>query len=266
MKDVKNLADIDDEQSIINSRKGSITCSEMSKSEGDEKILSYNDVVLRKSDLDILNGPCYLNDRIIEFYFSYLCTCHPSEDILLSPPSIAFWIMNCPDTDGLKDFLQPLNLLDRNLVIFPVNDNNDVNKAEGGNHWSVLVFYREANLFVHHDSCKGVNNSSAKRLYRAVARFMGVTNSTSEPSFVECSESPQQVNGHDCGLYVTAISRSICRWYEQERKEVGGGDGFLWFSAVVKEVTPSLVADMRSEILGLIRSFMALNEYQPASK
>ncbi|KAL7201891.1 hypothetical protein ACSBR1_033562 [Camellia fascicularis] len=44
----------------------------MRKSAADEKILSYNDVVLRRSDLDILSGPYFLNDRIIEFYFSYL--------------------------------------------------------------------------------------------------------------------------------------------------------------------------------------------------
>lgn len=246
------------------SSQGLITRSKMGKSEGDEKILSYNDVVLRKSDLDILSGPYYLNDRIIEFYFSYLSTIHPSKDILLSPPSIAFWIMNCPDTESLKDFLKPLNLCDKKLVIFPVNDNNDVSKAEGGNHWSLLAFYREANVFVHHDSNKGMNKYDAKRLYKAVAKYMsGDSNSTSNLSYVECVESPQQVNGYDCGVYVTAIASIICRWYEQ-RKEVDK-DG-LWFSAVVEEVSPSFVANMRSEILGLIRSLMAVKEYQPASK
>lgn len=68
----------------------------MRKSKADEKILSYNDVVLRRSDLHILSGPYFLNDRIIEFYFSYLSSCHPSQDILLVPPSIAFWIIQCP--------------------------------------------------------------------------------------------------------------------------------------------------------------------------
>ncbi|XP_073141101.1 NEDD8-specific protease 1 isoform X2 [Henckelia pumila] len=46
----------------------------------DEKILSYNDVVLRRSDLDVLSGPYFLNDRIIEFYFSYLTSCYPFEE------------------------------------------------------------------------------------------------------------------------------------------------------------------------------------------
>ena len=70
-------------------------------------ILSYNDVVLRRSDLDILSGPRFLNDRLIEFYFSYLTSCYPSPYISLVPPSIAFWIMNCPDTRSLRDFIEP---------------------------------------------------------------------------------------------------------------------------------------------------------------
>ncbi|KAI3823492.1 hypothetical protein L1987_04930 [Smallanthus sonchifolius] len=106
-----------------------INICNMPKSSADEIILSYNDAVLRQSDLGILNGPYYLNDRIIEFYFSYLSSSHPSEHILLVPPSIAFWIMNCPDTSSLKDFLQPLNLPSKKLIIFPVNNNDDVTAA-----------------------------------------------------------------------------------------------------------------------------------------
>uniref|UniRef100_A0A5B7A8W3 Putative NEDD8-specific protease 1 n=1 Tax=Davidia involucrata TaxID=16924 RepID=A0A5B7A8W3_DAVIN len=222
----------------------------MRRSTADEKILSYNDVVLRRSDLDILSGPHFLNDRIIEFYFSYLTSSYPSEDILLVPPSIAFWITNCPDIESLKDFLEPLNFPGKKLVIFPVNDNSDVTKAEGGNHWSLLAFERNANVFVHHDSYGGMNKGNAKRLYKAVVGYMGTSNTASN---LECSSTPQQVNGYDCGLYVAAIAKAICCWY----KDGGPKDeeGF-WFSAVNDQVAPSVVAEMRNKILGLIRSFM----------
>lgn len=220
-----------------------------------EKILSYNDVVLRQSDMDILSGPYFLNDQIIEFYFSYLSSCYPAQEILLVPPSIAFWIMNCPAVESLKDFVEPLHLPDKKLVIFPVNDNEDLCKAEAGSHWSLLAFERNAKVFVHHDSNRGINDWHARRLYKAVVGYIGASDSASTASYLECTDSPQQVNGYDCGLYVTAIAKAICSWHNSdEDKEVDG----MWFSFVKEQVTPSSVAEMRSEILSLIRSLMAI--------
>ncbi|ESW04163.1 hypothetical protein PHAVU_011G071700 [Phaseolus vulgaris] len=226
----------------------------MKKSLTDEKILSYNDVVLRQSDLDILSGPYYLNDRIIDFYFSYVSSCHSSQDILLVPPSIAFWIMQCPLVDSLGDFIEPLHLPDKALVVFPINDNDDVDRAEGGSHWSLVAYYRKANVFVHHDSCRSLNAAPAKKLYKAVARYMGSSGSASEASFLECTNSPVQDNGYDCGLYVTATARTISNWHANH-KNADTND--LWFSAVKEQVTPSAVGSMRGEILALIRDLMA---------
>ncbi|KAI3791970.1 hypothetical protein L2E82_05837 [Cichorium intybus] len=212
-------------------------------SKTDEKILSYNDVVVRQSDLTILKTPSFLNDRIIEFYFSHLSSTHPSQQILLVPPSITFWTMNCPDTDSLQDFLQPLNLPSKNLIIFPVNNNDDVAAVEGGTHWSLLAFEKTNDLFVHHDSSNGLNNHYAKRLYKRVVPFMDC-----ETRYVDCGCTPQQVNGYDCGLYVLAIAKEICRWFDSG---VNGNED-LWFLFVKERVTPSVVSGMRVEILELI--------------
>ncbi|KAK4873936.1 hypothetical protein RN001_013296 [Aquatica leii] len=35
-------------------------------------ILSFHESLLRLSDIDLLRGPCWLNDSIISFYFEYL--------------------------------------------------------------------------------------------------------------------------------------------------------------------------------------------------
>lgn len=226
----------------------------MSRSHADEKILCYNDVVLRRSDLDILSGPYFLNDRIIEFCFSYLSSCYPSQDILLVPPSIAFWIMKCPVIEALKDFLEPLQLTNKTLVIFPVNDNDDVSRAEGGSHWSLLAYNRNANLFVHHDSSISMNKEPAKQLYNAVVGYMGDSDSASKAKFLECADSPKQVNGYDCGLYVIAIARVICDWHVRSESS---DTNTLWFSVVKEQVTPPFVAGMRSETLTLIRDLMA---------
>ncbi|CAH8333801.1 unnamed protein product [Eruca vesicaria subsp. sativa] len=221
----------------------------MGYSSDDDKILSYNDVVLRRSDLDILNGPNFLNDRVIEFYLSYLSTVHTSPTISLIPPSIAFWISNCPDTESLKDFIKPLSLLDSDLLIFPVNDNTNVEQAEGGLHWSLLVYYKESNSFFHHDSLMGLNKWSAKQLFKAVSPFV----SDGDAIYRECSDMPQQKNGYDCGVYLLAVAKVICQWFSsggvKDRDE-------LWFTDV-KETVPDLVNHLREDILGLIRSLMS---------
>lgn len=235
----------------------------MSKSKADEKILSYNDVVLRRSDLDILGGPYFLNDRIIEFYLSYLSSSYPSLDILLVPPSIAFWVIQCPFAAALKDFLEPLHLSEKELVLFPVNDNENVNTAEGGSHWSLLAYYRNANLFVHHDSCRCLNSEPAKKLYKAVVGYVGLSGSGSEARFLEYADSPKQVNGYDCGLYVTAIARVICDWRVNGIKTDAND---LWFSVVKERVTSSSVDFMRTEILVLIRDLMAKHSGQHAQE
>lgn len=223
----------------------------MGRSSGDEIILSYNDAVLRRSDLDIFSGPYYLNDRIIEFYFSYLSSTYPSDDILLVPPSIAFWLQNCPDDESLKAFVEPLNLSTRKMIFFPVNNNEDFTLAEGGSHWSLLVFYREANVFVHHDSFRGSNRLYGRRLYKSVALF--AASSDSQTRYLEQECSPQQQNGYDCGLFVIAIARVLCSCYTSG-ETVDSHD--LWLSVLKQQVIPSAVSKMRSEILGLIKGLM----------
>ncbi|CAH2069357.1 unnamed protein product [Thlaspi arvense] len=221
----------------------------MGNTSGDDKILGYNDVVLRRSDLEILKAPNFLNDRVIEFYLSYLATVHTSPTISLIPPSIAFWISNCPDAESLKEFMKPFRLRDIDLLILPVNDNLDVELAEGGLHWSLLVYYREANSFFHHDSLMGVNRFNAKQLFKAVSPFV----SNGDAAYRECSDTPQQKNGYDCGVYVLAIAKVVCQWFSsggmKNRDE-------LWFTDV-KETVPELVTYLREDILVLIKRLMS---------
>ncbi|XP_042505201.1 NEDD8-specific protease 1 [Macadamia integrifolia] len=220
-----------------------------------EKILNYNDVILRRLDLDILRGPYFLNDRIIEFYFSYLTSCYPSKDILLVPPSISFWLTNCPDPESLKDFTEPLKLPDKKLIIFVVNNNDDVTMAEGGTHWTLLAYERSMNAFVHHDSMAGSNSLHAKRLRKSLLGVLGSSCSDS-CHYLEYTDTPQQRNGYDCGLYVLSIAKVICHWHGS----VGSKDrDALWFSTLKEQVVPSAVAKMRSEILSLIRDLMLKN-------
>lgn len=234
----------------------------------DEKVLSYNSVVLRRSDLDLLEGPVYLNDRIIEFYFSYLSMLHPSEDIHFVTPTISFWLANSKDSESfINAFVEPLKTF--KVVIFTVNNNDDMSKTDGGTHWSLLVYYRDTKTFVHYDSFKYINNWYAIKLYQAVKEHLSSTEgsgSTSEefcqirkrrrkiypiaamgPYFREHS-TPQQTNGYDCGLYVMAIAGVICRWCIADLKK----NHELLFPDIMEHVDNSVESTMRPELLHII--------------
>ncbi|XP_078440708.1 cysteine proteinases superfamily protein isoform X1 [Wolffia australiana] len=210
-----------------------------------DKVLSFGDVVLRNSDLEILRGPHYINDRIIEFCFADI-SINLSDDIVLVPPSISFWIANCAGHDSLEDAINPLELPGKNLVIFTVNDNDDVGMAEGGHHWSLLVYDREENLFVHHDSMKGMNHAHAKQLYERVKEFVGSAGNSVR--FLE-GETPRQENGYDCGLFAVEIARVVCQWRGRRAVRCGGR---MWFDDVMAQVDGKVVGETRARILSRI--------------
>lgn len=59
----------------------------------DDKVLSYFDVVLRRGDVDLLNGPNWLNDQVIAFYFEFLTKeffKDISDKILLVPGAVTY--------------------------------------------------------------------------------------------------------------------------------------------------------------------------------
>ncbi|XP_020579626.1 NEDD8-specific protease 1 [Phalaenopsis equestris] len=213
-----------------------------------DKILSYGDVVLRRSDLEILRSPFFINDRLIEFYFTHLSSSHPSAAtrkgrLLLVPPSISFWLSNCPNTPSRTEVATPLGLQGRDLVLFTVNNNDDLTMAEGGSHWSLLVYERGDNVFVHHDSCNGMNNHHARHMYDAVKSFFG-----GDTRFMVW-RTPQQRNGYDCGVYVMAVARVISNWFENGKE----GDE-KWLKKLEMEVHEEAVASLRLELLDLIAS------------
>ncbi|EEF41760.1 sentrin/sumo-specific protease, senp8, putative [Ricinus communis] len=237
--------------------------------------------ILTSDDLCLLNGPYYLSDSIIDFYFNYLSSFYSLDDddngILFVPPTVSFWLANCgDDPDTIKDFLEPLNLSSKNLIFFAVNDSERVVHRDGGGgtHWSLLVFCREMNMFVHHDSCHGINYFRAVELYDVVKEHVRRYSKSPDtpPEEVGCGSdsefpkkkkkkkkkkknrqyimegrTPQQTNGYDCGLYVMAIAKAICQWYDSDEK------GDEWFSMIDDEVHASLLEySMRGEILKLI--------------
>ncbi|KAK2437160.1 NEDD8-specific protease [Trifolium repens] len=222
---------------------------------------------LSKSALDILDSPCFLSDEIIGFYFTYLTSITDSDDVLFIDPSVSDFLANVDDVDVVKASVEPLEFGTKNLIFFSVNDSE---------HWSLLVYDRNLNMFLHHDSKEGSNHMQARKLFETLKDCVvrsangnknikpkkknnnkrsskpSVTSSklsapsvSTPPSFEECT-TPQQTNGYDCGLFVLAIARAICEWHCSKKKP----NAKYWFKE--KQVNPSIVeSSMRSDLLKL---------------
>lgn len=243
----------------------------------DKEILRYKDFVLRSSDVDVLEGPCYLNDQVIGFYFSYLSSLCNRNDVLFVPPSVCFWLANC-DSQSLQDEVEPLEFKSKCIILFVVNDNVDLGGEESGTHWSTLIYDRSQNAFLHLDTMEGVNHDHASKLYDSVKDFIGKAPlpsstvkstslkgrnkkkevakqattklepaTTAEPVFKEYN-APQQTNGYDCGVYVLAIAKAVCECYSSLKTGIDAD----WISAVQRHVDASVEMTFRNEVMQLI--------------
>lgn len=149
---------------------------------GDKKVLNYRGIVVQRSDLDTLREGCFLTDQIIAFYFTYLSSSFNTKtDTLLVLPSISQLITNCKDAKSVEEYVESCQMSSKRLVLFVVNDNEDFVGGGGGTHWSILVYDRTKNLFLHFDSIKGLNTPYAVKLYDALKEFMGPGGESSRP-------------------------------------------------------------------------------------
>ncbi|KAK9664117.1 hypothetical protein RND81_14G020400 [Saponaria officinalis] len=230
-------------------------------------MIKYEDVVLQESDIDTLRGPCFLTDKVIEFYFAYLASTYKTDAVQLVEPSMSYWLAHCDQVEA-SSFAESHKLSTKSLVLFVVNDCDGSCEGDSGSHWSTLVYNRSMNSFIHYDTMEGVNHLAAMDLYEAVKSHMGSGGQVSKksrdkkksarsvckpsvckpPVFSEGKDIPQQSNGYDCGLYVLAIAEAICHWFVDEMNTQVD-----LLSAVAEQVDHSVESQMRGNVLGIIQ-------------
>ena len=120
-----------------------------------------------------------------------------TDKILFVSPAITQLIRASKDGKVIKETLKGLRIIEKDWVLFPVSNNNQVDMPGGGTHWSLLLYSRQKNVFYHHDPIYPINNMHASELINKI--------STADSSFSitrENVKTPQQKNGYDCGPYV----------------------------------------------------------------
>ena len=177
----------------------------------DKVILSFSDSLIRRSDLKLLEGPHWLNDRIISFYFEYLYEREfdsSSKLVFISPEVCQF--LKMADKAEIGIFLEPLQLDEKDLIILAVNNSLDPDRP-GGSHWSLLMFSKQAKEFFHFDSSSGMNKESARLLASRTHQFLMSKTEDKFPIRLKEVQVTQQSNGYDCGVHLLCNAQHATR-------------------------------------------------------
>ncbi|RKU40045.1 hypothetical protein DL546_000893 [Coniochaeta pulveracea] len=167
--------------------------------------LSYYDVLLTYEDIKALRND-WLTDNNISFWEEYLereiLPKYPQARIILLRPTMTFLMMR---SQSVKDIASALPSFKGVTHIFlPINDNRDVQQAEGGSHWSLLLISTLDGVAFHYDSMRGSNYNEGKIASNRMSKILGIP-----LRYQQLDDCPQQSNGSDCGVFVCVMMRHL---------------------------------------------------------
>jgi sentrin-specific protease 8 len=140
------------------------------------------------------NHPRYLEREDLKAY--------PKASIVLLRPSMSFMLMQTPNPLTLKEALPSFYGVTH--VFLPINDNADVEQAEGGSHWSLLLVSIIDGVAFHYDSMSNSNDREARSTTLKLEQLLG-----KKLRYIGMMDSPQQENGSDCGVFVCVLMKHL---------------------------------------------------------
>ncbi|GMF00207.1 unnamed protein product [[Candida] boidinii] len=174
-------------------------------------IATIEDISLNKEDLYNFLEDEWLNDNNIAFIYELLLKYQinpilnkkykfPNKELVentihLLMPTFTFLLMHSTDPNLLKGVLPPIEK--SKFIFLPVNDNEDLGVGEGGSHWSLLLISLVDNTAIIYDSMLLANETETLRLIKNLEVYLGV-----KLKVINDDQTPQQINGNDCGLLV----------------------------------------------------------------
>ncbi|KAI5271847.1 cysteine proteinase [Aureobasidium subglaciale] len=158
------------------------------------------------SPTEALPHPLTPHTQAIAFWEEYLehekLKDFPKAKIVLLRPSMAFMLLQTREPLSLKSALPSFEHTTH--IFLPVNDCRDVEHAEGGSHWSLLLVSVVDGVAFHYDSMCPSNLEEAKMLSHHISQLL------QKPlKFVNLDDSPQQENGSDCGVFVCLLMQHL---------------------------------------------------------
>lgn len=196
--------------------------------------LDFEDAMIRQEDFDLLQDGHWINDNLIHFSFELLKK-EFKHFHYLSPSMVQ--LLTYSQADGIA----PKELKVANLVFIPINDNDEY--ESGGTHWSLMVYHRLTQIFFYYDSLK--SRSQREKALLVKKRLEKVLNCSG--TYFEEIETPMQVNGYDCGVYVMWIAE-FCSRKQLLDDGITGKPGNLGSWRLSKSLKPEDITNYRREL------------------
>ncbi len=226
----------------------------MGRGGSDKVVLSFGDAVVRESDLKLLSGPHWLNDRIISFYFEYLHQkkFDSSTRVVFVSPEVSQFLKLVSNAE-IPIFLEPLALEEgKDVILFAVNNSNNPDEP-GGSHWSLLIYSSQSEEFYHLDSSSGLNSNAARQIACRLHSFLSKKMLDLGKAYgnLKITEVPvlQQSNGYDCGIHLIANAEHATRHF----LVYGSSQG-------LDSLPEANVKKMRQEVKSLILEMAGLSD------
>ena len=195
------------------------------RSDDDTVLLDYRkEIKIRRADLwRVCEHDGWLNDIIINFQFMRHREQRKKEMRKiygeLIDANVAHFLAH-GDVNDCKQVLEDLELDSSKLFCLPVNDEQDFSLHEGGCHWSLLVHTPAVTADIparwsHIDSMNHRNILIGEKMANKIARAMLMNEGRSslaetvEIDLFSLEDTPQQKNGHDCGVFVVELAKKI---------------------------------------------------------
>jgi len=164
----------------------------------------YYDVEIYESEMGVLSGRGWLTDNLVSAYFRYM-EVDKYKDMkkttLFMDATVTSYAVREDDVEDFADIFEESEIHKKQRIFFPMNDSDGL-KANGGTHWTLLVFDRDRGSFFHYDSSKGSrNDANVKKLIKKLLPLLKLADAD-KCTLENVKSCPQQENSYDCGLFV----------------------------------------------------------------
>ena len=154
--------------------------------------LKYGNVIVTYDDFSLLFGPKWINDALISFVFEYYridIYKKQAKKVAFVPPEVTQIIKLNSDDDEILNIVHSLELTEKDLVFFPINDGGIDSE---GTHWSLLVWFKFGRgELVGLENINGSNNNNRSSSASSTISSSNSTNSSSS------SDGSINVNSHN---------------------------------------------------------------------